>query len=31
MGGIFGTIFGIMDVEDAGRYQLRMALLKEER
>ena len=30
MGGIFGTIFGVMDVEDAGRYQMRLSLLKEE-
>lgn len=31
MGAVFGTIFGIMDVEDASRYQLRLALLKEEK
>ena len=30
MGAIFGCIFGIMDVEDAGRYQMRLTLLKEE-
>jgi hypothetical protein len=31
MGGIFGLIFGIMDVEDEVSYQIRLALLREER
>uniref|UniRef100_A0A0G4HTE9 Uncharacterized protein n=1 Tax=Chromera velia CCMP2878 TaxID=1169474 RepID=A0A0G4HTE9_9ALVE len=30
MGGIFGFIFGLMDVEDAVEYQIRLALLREE-
>eukprot|EP00448_Togula_jolla_P028726 CAMPEP_0170625556 /NCGR_PEP_ID=MMETSP0224-20130122/30823_1 /TAXON_ID=285029 /ORGANISM="Togula jolla, Strain CCCM 725" /LENGTH=167 /DNA_ID=CAMNT_0010952141 /DNA_START=193 /DNA_END=696 /DNA_ORIENTATION=+ len=31
MGGIFGLIFGVMDVEDEVSYQIRLALLREER
>ena len=31
MGAIFGFIFGIMDIEDEIQYQVRLALLKEER
>ena len=31
MGGIFGLIFGAMDVEDQVSYQIRLALLREER
>lgn len=31
MGGLFGLIFGIMDVEDEVSYQIRLALLREER
>eukprot|EP00916_Digyalum_oweni_P003697 GHVL01006598.1.p1 GENE.GHVL01006598.1~~GHVL01006598.1.p1 ORF type:complete len:237 (+),score=26.08 GHVL01006598.1:26-712(+) len=30
MGAIFGFIFGLMDVEDALKYQIRLALLREE-
>mmetsp|Transcript_58713 Transcript_58713/g.108301 ORF Transcript_58713/g.108301 Transcript_58713/m.108301 type:complete len:127 (+) Transcript_58713:2-382(+) len=30
MGGLFGLIFGIMDVEDEVSYQIRLALLREE-
>merc|ERR1712008_337041 len=30
MGGIFGLIFGVMDVEDEVSYQIRLALLREE-
>ncbi|KAF8821842.1 putative membrane protein [Cardiosporidium cionae] len=30
MGGIFGFIFGVMDVEDANTYQIKLALLREE-
>lgn len=30
IGGIFGCIFGILDVEDEVRYHIRLALLKEE-
>jgi len=30
MGGIFGFIFGVMDVEDEVSYQIRLALLREE-
>lgn len=31
MGATFGFIFGVMDVEDEIQYQVRLALLKEER
>jgi len=31
MGGIFGLIFGVMDVEDEVSYQIRLSLLREER
>eukprot|EP00928_Gymnodinium_smaydae_P022090 TRINITY_DN18661_c1_g2_i1.p1 TRINITY_DN18661_c1_g2~~TRINITY_DN18661_c1_g2_i1.p1 ORF type:complete len:233 (-),score=56.13 TRINITY_DN18661_c1_g2_i1:104-802(-) len=31
MGGVFGLIFGLMDVEDEMSYQIRLALLREER
>merc|ERR1739840_83845 len=31
MGGLFGLVFGIMDVEDEVSYQIRLALLREER
>mmetsp|Transcript_48352 Transcript_48352/g.144375 ORF Transcript_48352/g.144375 Transcript_48352/m.144375 type:complete len:233 (-) Transcript_48352:37-735(-) len=31
MGGLFGLIFGIMDVEDEVSYKIRLALLREER
>lgn len=31
MGALFGLIFGIMDVEDQVSYQIRLALLREER
>lgn len=31
MGGIYGLIFGVMDVEDELSYQIRLALLREER
>mmetsp|Transcript_26303 Transcript_26303/g.46580 ORF Transcript_26303/g.46580 Transcript_26303/m.46580 type:complete len:233 (-) Transcript_26303:50-748(-) len=31
MGGLFGLIFGVMDVEDEVSYQIRLALLREER
>merc|ERR1739847_211848 len=31
MGSIFGLIFGVMDVEDEVSYQIRLALLREER
>jgi len=31
MGALFGLIFGIMDVEDEVSYQIRLALLREER
>jgi len=31
MGGLFGLIFGCMDVEDEVSYQIRLALLREER
>lgn len=31
MGGLFGFIFGVMDVEDEVSYQIRLALLREER
>lgn len=31
MGATFGFIFGIMDIEDEIQYQVRLALLKEER
>ena len=31
MGAIFGFIFGAMDIEDEVQYQVRLALLKEER
>merc|ERR1711937_448754 len=31
MGGIFGLTFGVMDVEDEVTYQIRLALLREER
>lgn len=30
MGGIFGTMFGYLDVEDAAGYRVRLALFKEE-
>ncbi|CEL92515.1 unnamed protein product [Vitrella brassicaformis CCMP3155] len=30
MGGLFGFIFGVMDVEDEVAYQIRLALLREE-
>lgn len=30
MGLIFGLIFGVMDIEDAGKYQIRLALMREE-
>eukprot|EP00397_Hematodinium_sp_SG-2012_P049282 GEMP01056787.1.p1 GENE.GEMP01056787.1~~GEMP01056787.1.p1 ORF type:complete len:225 (+),score=24.92 GEMP01056787.1:77-751(+) len=30
MGGIFGFIFGLMDIEDAVQYQIRLRLLKQE-
>merc|ERR1719215_656107 len=30
MGGLFGLIFGVMDVEDEVSYQIRLALLREE-
>ena len=30
MGIAFGLIFGLMDVEDASLYHLRLVLLKEE-
>eukprot|EP01067_Filipodium_phascolosomae_P006433 Filipodium_phascolosomae@DN4694_c0_g1_i1.p1 len=30
MGGIFGFIFGVMDVEDVVSYQVRLALMREE-
>eukprot|EP00419_Tripos_fusus_P017021 CAMPEP_0172747980 /NCGR_PEP_ID=MMETSP1074-20121228/144028_1 /TAXON_ID=2916 /ORGANISM="Ceratium fusus, Strain PA161109" /LENGTH=130 /DNA_ID=CAMNT_0013579631 /DNA_START=255 /DNA_END=647 /DNA_ORIENTATION=- len=30
MGGIYGLIFGVMDVEDEVSYQIRLALLREE-
>ncbi|KAF4674545.1 hypothetical protein FOL47_009071 [Perkinsus chesapeaki] len=30
MGGTFGFIFGVMDVEDEVQYQVRLALLREE-
>ena len=29
--GLFGFIFGAMDIEDEIQYQVRLALLKEER
>lgn len=31
MGATFGFIFGVMDIEDEIQYQVRLALLKEER
>merc|ERR1712087_1096938 len=31
MGALFGLIFGVMDVEDEVSYQIRLALLREER
>lgn len=31
MGGLFGLVFGVMDVEDEVSYQIRLALLREER
>merc|ERR1712060_51710 len=31
MGAVFGLIFGVMDVEDEVSYQIRLALLREER
>lgn len=31
MGAVFGFIFGAMDIEDEIQYQVRLALLKEER
>jgi len=31
MGACFGFIFGVMDIEDEIQYQVRLALLKEER
>ena len=31
MGAVFGLIFGVMDVEDAPRHELRNALIHEER
>eukprot|EP00933_Yihiella_yeosuensis_P005778 TRINITY_DN110366_c0_g1_i1.p1 TRINITY_DN110366_c0_g1~~TRINITY_DN110366_c0_g1_i1.p1 ORF type:complete len:242 (+),score=37.62 TRINITY_DN110366_c0_g1_i1:96-821(+) len=31
MGGLFGLIFGVMDVEDELSYQIRLALLREEK
>ncbi|CDJ35811.1 uncharacterized protein EMH_0092460 [Eimeria mitis] len=30
MGGIFGCIFGMMDVEDEMQYQIKLALLREQ-
>jgi hypothetical protein len=30
MGGLFGFIFGVMDVEDAAQYTIALALKKEE-
>lgn len=31
MGGVFGLIFGLMDVEDEVQYHVRLALLREQR
>mmetsp|Transcript_33794 Transcript_33794/g.102104 ORF Transcript_33794/g.102104 Transcript_33794/m.102104 type:complete len:233 (-) Transcript_33794:11-709(-) len=31
MGAVFGFVFGVMDVEDEVSYQIRLALLREER
>lgn len=31
MGALFGFIFGVMDIEDEVSYQIRLALLREER
>lgn len=31
MGAVFGLIFGVMDVEDEVSYQIRLALLREEK
>lgn len=31
MGGLFGFIFGCMDVEDAALYEIRISLMREER
>ena len=30
MGGVFGLIFGVMDIEDAGNYHFKLSLMKEE-
>merc|ERR1711916_323094 len=30
MGGVFGFIFGVLDVEDSTSYQIKLALLREE-
>lgn len=30
MGLLFGLIFGLMDIEDSSRYQIRLALMREE-
>ena len=30
MGGIFGLVFGVMDVEDEVSFQIRLALRREE-
>ena len=30
MGFFFGFIFGLMDIEDSSRYQIRLALMREE-
>ena len=30
MGGIFGTIFGLMDIEDQAEYTIKLSLMKEE-